>query len=140
MRYVYPVVIEEAEDGVTVTFPDVPEAITTGATREEALAQAPDALVTGLSFYVDEGQPIPTPSVLEGSSVAVPALEAAKLALHETMLAAGLTKTALAQRLGVDEKAVRRLLDVLHGSKIEQVEAALLALGKRIEIGVMAIT
>jgi antitoxin HicB len=70
----------------------------------------------------------------------VPALEAAKLALHETMLAAGLTKTALAQRLGVDEKAVRRLLDVLHGSKIEQVEAALLALGKRIEIGVMAIT
>jgi len=136
MRYVYPVMVEEAEDGVTVTFPDVPEAVTCGETREEALAQAPDALVSGLSFYVDAGQLIPPPSVGGRASVAVPALEAAKLALHDAMLAAGLTKTGLAQRLGVDENAVRRLVDVLHGSKIEQVEAALRVLGKRLEVSV----
>ena len=37
MRYAYPVEIDEAEDGVTVTFPDVSEAITCGGTRAEAM-------------------------------------------------------------------------------------------------------
>jgi len=52
------------------------------------------------------------------------------------MLAEGVTNAALARRLSCDEKAVRRLRDVLHRSKIEQIEAALAALGKRIEISV----
>jgi antitoxin HicB len=44
----------------------------------------------------------------------------------------------LARRLGTDEKAVRRLRDPLHGSRIEAVEAALRALGKRLEVSVRA--
>jgi len=138
MRYVYPAMIEAAEDGVTITFPDVPEAITCGASPAEALLSAPDALVTALSFYVDQERAIPAASEAAGRpAVAVPALEAVKLALHDSLLAAGISNTELARRMGCDEKAIRRLRDLLHRSKIEQLEAALHALGKRIEVSVL---
>jgi len=133
MRYSYPAEIETADDGVTVTFPDVPEAIIFGATREAALARAGDALVTGLSFYADETQPVPTPSDLPGKlMIPVRALEAAKLALHDAMLRASISNAELARRLGCDEKAIRRLRAPLHASKIEHVEAALRVLSRRL--------
>jgi len=138
MRYVYPAVIEEAEDGVTITFPDVPEAITCGDSREEAFSRAADALVTALSFYTETDVAIPVSSAAEGRpTVAVPALEAVKLALNESMVAAGISNAELGRRIGCDEKAVRRLRDLLHRSKIEQLEAALRALGKRVAVAVL---
>ena len=33
----YPVALQERQDSVLVSFPDVPEALTEGATRQEAL-------------------------------------------------------------------------------------------------------
>ena len=71
--------------------------------------------------------------------VAVPALTAAKLALHEAMVPGSVSNVELARRLGTDEKAVRRLRDPLHGSRIEAVEAALRALGKRLEVSARAV-
>jgi antitoxin HicB len=68
----------------------------------------------------------------------VPPLVAAKLALHDAMLAAGLSNVALARRLGTDEKTVRRLRDPLHQSRINQIDAALRALGKRMGIVIEA--
>jgi antitoxin HicB len=66
---------------MTVTFPDVPEAITQGDSPEEVAAQAEDALVTALSFYVDARQPLPRASKTEGRSIAEPpALVAVKCA------------------------------------------------------------
>ena len=49
------------------------------------------------------------PSPAEGRPVAVDALVAAKLALHEAMLDQGVGNVELARRLGADEKAVRQL-------------------------------
>lgn len=138
MRLAYPVELIEARDGVTVTSPDIPEMITEGATREEALKQAEDALVSALSLYVDDGRRLPRPSAPKGRFVvAVPALEAAKLALHDAMLATNISNVELARKLGSDEKSVRRLRDPLHRSRIETVEAALHALGRRLELNVL---
>lgn len=138
MRYLYPVDLEpEPEGGYVVTFPDVPEAITQGDDRDEALRNAVDALVCGLSFYVDGKKPLPVPSPLRGSpGIEVPPLVAAKLALYSVMLEHGLTNVALAKRLGVAENAVRRLLDLDHSSKIELVDAALRELGRRLVVEV----
>jgi antitoxin HicB len=137
MRYAYPVEVEEAPDGVTVTCADVPEMVTDGKTRAEALERAADALVTALSFYVDDGRSLPRPSPARGRPVVtVTALETAKLALHDAMISAGLSNVQLGRRLGMDEKAVRRLRDPLHRSHIGAVEAALRALGKRVEVTV----
>jgi antitoxin HicB len=131
----------QPEGGFTVTFPDIPEAITEGDTSPEAHARAEDALVTALSFYTDDARPLPTPSAARGRPVAmVPPLVAAKLALHGAMLAAGISNVELGRRIGLDEKAVRRLRDPLHRSHIAQVEAALRVLGKRLEVRVLEVS
>ncbi len=141
MQYAYPVEVDEAEEGITVTFPDIPEAITFGHTRAEAMKRAPDALVTALSFYLDQDASTPVPSPAQGRRiVSVPALVAAKLALHDAMLEAGISNLEMARRLGCDEKAVRRLRDLLHASRITQLEKALHDLGKRIKISVLEST
>jgi len=139
MRYAYPVTLEaEADgDGITAYFDELPGA-TWGATEAEALEQAEDLLVTALSFYTDDGAPLPHPSAARGRPVvAVPPLVAAKLALHDAMLAAGISNVELARRLNVDEKAVRRLRDPLHRSHIGQIDAALRILGKRLDVQVL---
>ena len=138
MRYAYPYDMEPQPDGGwTVTFPDVPEAITQGNTPDEVATMAEDALVTALSFYTDDSRPLPRPSAARGRPIAwVPPLVAAKLALHDAMLAAGTTNAALGKRLRLDEKSVRRLRDPLHRSHINSVERALRALGRRLEIAV----
>jgi antitoxin HicB len=142
MRYAYPYNMEpQPEGGFTVTFPDVPEAITEGDTAGEARSRAEDALVAALSFYTDDARTLPTPSAARGRPVAmVPPLVAAKLALHDAMLATGTSNVELGRRLDLEEKAVRRLRDPLHRSHIGQIEAALRLLGRRLEIRVLEAT
>lgn len=140
MRYAYPVEVLEEPDGITITCPDVPEMVTGGWGDLAAnLDAAADALATALSFYTDQERPLPAPSPARGRPVvAVPALVAVKLALHEAMLAQGVSSLELSRRLGLDEKAVRRLRDPLHRSHIGAVEQALRSLGKRVEVSVRA--
>ena len=63
MRYAFPCELNPDEDGgFVVTFPDVPEAITGGKDRTEALQMARDALATALGGYVIEKRAIPAPA------------------------------------------------------------------------------
>lgn len=136
MQYAYPCVLASDEDGVSISFPDIPEALTCGFDRSDALAQSVDALVTALSAYVYAREDIPEPSpVIKGQElISVPLVVAAKLALYSAMRQQGMTKTALARRLGLSEGAVRKLLDPDHRSHIGQVEKALSALGHSLVI------
>jgi antitoxin HicB len=138
MRYVYPYdLTPEPEGGYTITFPDVRGAISCGETEAEAARHGADALISILSSLVQDNMRVPVPSPARGCPVVIlPALDVAKLALHEAMLDAGISNRELAERIGKDEKVVRRLRDPLYKSKIENVEQALLALGKRLEINV----
>ena len=138
MHYVYPCVLEPEDDGgFSVSFPDVPEALTCGNDRAEALAMAEDALGVALSVYVHERREIPVPSaVVDGQVlVALPAIVAAKLALYTSMRRQGITNVALAERLGVSEGSVRKLVDPDHRSHISSVEAALHAVGRGLVVG-----
>jgi len=137
MRYVFPAKIEQdSENRWVVSFPNVPEALTDGADREEALHEAADALGAALAGYVHEQRAIPRPSrvTVDQVPVTVPPLVAAKLALYQVMRDQKITNVELARRLGVTEAIVRRLLDPDHSSKIEKVEAALGALGKHLVV------
>lgn len=136
----YPVELEPAEEGgFVVRFPDVPGAITEGEDREEALERARDALETMLSIHVDEGRELPRASRPKGRPVVTPgALECAKLELYQAMREQQVRKTELARRLGLHLQQVIRLLDLSHASKIEQVEAALACLGKRLIVSARA--
>ncbi len=141
MIYAYPCVLTPVDDGSLVaTFQDVPEAITGGASRSEALAQAEDALATALAGYVHEKWDIPSPSeaVAGHELVAVPAVIAAKLALYSAMRAQRITKVELASRLGISESAVRKLANPDHRSHVGQVQKALRAVGRTIKVEVTA--
>ena len=137
MRYAYPYEVRpEPEGGVFVSFPDVPEALTGAETEADVPRMARDALVAALSFYVDGGRALPVPS--PGQPVApVPVLVALKLALHEAMLAQGVSNVELAKRAGADEKSVRRMRDLFQATKVDSLEAALRLLGRRAEISVL---
>ncbi len=135
----YPIELRpDGSGGLIAQARDIPGVLTTGADEAEALAQALDALLTGIEYLIRQGEPVPPPSrVRRGEpSVALPPGVAAKVAIHEAMRAQGVTQTALAERLGCDPRQVRRLLDIDHASTLAQLEAALAALGKRLTVEV----
>jgi antitoxin HicB len=69
----YPAALTPDPDGgFTVTFRDVPEAITEGDTRDEALLRAQDALESALAMYVVAKEPLPVSSKTEPDEVMVP--------------------------------------------------------------------
>lgn len=137
MNYVYYASIESDPDGgYIVTFPDVPEAITQGEDRGDAVASGADALGMALRGYLAAGRALPRPQASIGTPVAVPAEDAMKLALVEAFRESGMSKTELAARLGKAETEARRILDPDHPTKLATMQAALAALGKTVVITV----
>ena len=135
----YPAALTPDPDGgFTVTFRDVPEAITEGDTKEEALLRAEDALESALAMYINVGEPLPESTKVEPDEELVPlsALGMAKTALYEAMRGQGVGRAELARRLRWHLPQVARVLDLRHASRMEQVEAALAALGLRLVVDV----
>ena len=133
----FPVNLEAAEEGgFVVTFPDIPEAITQGEDKEDALRHAADALESALEFYFDARRKVPAPSKpRRGQSVVeLPASVAAKVLLLNEMIAQKVRPAELARRLQVKPQEVTRLIDLRHTSKIDGIAGALKALGKTLEI------
>jgi antitoxin HicB len=124
--------------GFTVTFRDVPEAITEGDTREEALLRAEDALESALAMYVAAKEPLPASSEPQAGEEMLPlsALGMAKTALYEAMREQRVGRAELARRLRWHLPQVSRVLDPRHASRMEHVETALAALGLRLIIDV----
>ena len=132
MLFVYPVRLGPDEGGqVAVTCRDLPEVITSGADRAEALAMAADALEVAIGGRLIDAEDIPVPSKPKRNEVlvAVPLRTAAKAVLHSLVAASGLTQVALAERLGVAPREVRRLLDPRYRSDIAKLEDAIAAAG-----------
>jgi len=138
----YPVKLERDDnDTVLVSFRDFPEAHTFGDNVEDAMMRARDALATVIDGYIKDRRDIPSPSAIGATHrVTVPALLEAKIRLYEVLLEAKIGKSELARRLDWHPPQVDRLLTMTHGSKLEQLEAAFLAMGKRLVIRVEDIT
>jgi len=110
----YPVDLTEDKNSTVIAeFPDVPEAMTIGADTENVLAWARDAL-----------------------TLALPPLEATKIAIYQAMRKQHVTQARLAEMLHCDARQVRRLLDLHHASRMDQLDAALQALGLRMIVDV----
>ena len=62
MKYIYPAIFTEREDGILVDFPDLPNCYTDGATIEEAFENAEDALALALWQMEETHQELPAPS------------------------------------------------------------------------------
>ena len=139
--YDYPVIILEDENpGVAVMAPDLPEFNSAGDDIADALRESVDGIETALSIYVDQRRLIPQASKPEPGQhvVRLPAVTVAKIVLWNTMMERDMRKADLRRLLGVHQVQGDRLVDFLHTSKMEQVEAALAALGKRLAVSVEA--
>jgi antitoxin HicB len=135
----YPALFEPDGDGFAVSFRDIPEALTSGETMEEARAMAADALLTAMDFYFEDRRPVPTPSKAKRGEelVALPASVSAKVLLLNEMIAQKVTPSDLARRLGTSPQVVNRIVDIKHATKIDTIAEALEALGRQFEIAVV---
>jgi antitoxin HicB len=135
MQFEYPVKLapDKHDGGFVVTCRDLPEAITQGNDKAEALDQAEGAVQAALEGRIADRLDIPKPSELKRGEVlaTVPVSTAMKAALYSTMKAQGVNNSQLAVMLGMDEKVARRLLDPSHQSKVTALEKALQVLGRR---------
>jgi antitoxin HicB len=135
-RAAWPVDLIPAEEGgFIVNFPDLPNGWSQGETRDEAIAQAEDLLDEIILGRMAHNEEVPHPSPPKGRPAVVPpALTAAKLEAYRAMRAAGLNKRQLAERLGWQPSQVTRLFDGRHASRLDQIEAALHVLGRRLVV------
>jgi len=130
----YPVKLRKDGKFILVTFPDIPEAITQGNNRDHALEMAKEALEVAMDFYFEDHRPVPPPSRPKcGQSVVeLPVSVAAKVLLLNEMLSQKVRPIELARRIGTTKQEVNRLTDLKHATKIDRIDAALRALGKRL--------
>ena len=130
----YPVNLRKDGKFILVTLPDIPEAVTQGRDRTEALKAAKDVLETAMDVYFDERRPVPAPSQPKRGQpvVEVPASLSAKILLLNEMLHQNVRPAELARRIGTSPQVVNRLTNIRHTSQIDGIDTALRALGKRL--------
>lgn len=134
--YDYPFKFTKEDGGWVITCRDLPEAISQAGANENRVEVAEGCLQAALESRIRDNEPLPVASKPRRGEVVVasPAATAAKAVLYDAMCEAGISKSELAHRLGVDEKEVRRMLDVGHGTKLPRIAEAVEALGRHLQI------
>jgi antitoxin HicB len=132
----YPVTLTQDGKFVKVNFPDIPEALTQGKDREEALVMAKEALELAMEFYFEDRRPVPEPSKAKRGQamIELSASLSAKVLLLNEMLRQKVRPVELARRLQTTPQEVNRLTNIRHTSRIDGIAGALKALGKTMEI------
>ena len=100
MKYVYPAILTQEDDGIIVSFPDVEGARTDGATMEEALENADDVLNLMLLTMEEKHMNIKPPTPI--ASLDVPKCSTVALVRADT----------LAYSKKVDTRAVRKSVSI----------------------------
>ena len=119
-----------------VTCPSLPIVATFGTTESEARTHAIDAIETALASMIDDGEDVPPADGDDGVTVQLPLLSTLKVNLYWALKDAGITRAELARRLGWNRESVDRLFRLEHRSRLEQLETAFDALGRKVEIEV----
>ena len=129
----YPITLEDDDGTLLATSTDFPELTTFGDDREEAIARAAHALEEAIAARIHDRRDIPTPSRGEAYAV-LPTLTSVKVMLYQGMREQGVGKAELARRLGWHMPQVDRVLDVQHRSRLDQMDAALGAIGRQLHV------
>jgi antitoxin HicB len=118
------------------TCAELPEMASVGDDEQEALLNAIDAIETAIQGRISDRQAVPFPERVKRGRhpVTMPAQVTAKVLLHNEMLRQNIRKAELARRLGVHMPQVDRLLNPRHASRLEMIEAALQAVGRKLEL------
>ncbi|MBF0503445.1 MAG: type II toxin-antitoxin system HicB family antitoxin [Candidatus Riflebacteria bacterium] len=123
---------------IKVSFPDIPSAITCGKNEEHAIEMALDCLLTVFTAYMHDGDALPQPSRIKRGQkgIEIPPMVAIKMAIYQAMKERGITQNELGTMLSCDARQIRRLLDLDHNSRFDQIETALHVLGLKLAMAV----
>ena len=133
----YPINLEDDDGTVLATSPDFPELTTFGEDQDEAVARAADAIEEAIAARIHDGKDIPTPT--KGAVyAALPTLTTVKVMLYQGMRDQGIGKAELARRLSWHLPQVDRVLDIQHHSRLDQMDAALAAIGQQLHVSASA--
>ncbi|TGD96162.1 type II toxin-antitoxin system HicB family antitoxin [Methylobacterium nonmethylotrophicum] len=134
----YPIELTpDDNDTLLVTCPILPVVATFGEDEASARRHAVDAIKTVLASMIADGEEIPLPpEASTDDAVVLPLLTELKVLLYGALRTAGITRAELARRLGWNRESVDRLFRLEHHSRLEQIEAAFAALGRRVAISV----
>ena len=129
------------KDGATIlaVSPDFPELTTFGIDRADALRHAVGAFEEAIAARMARRQRLPSPSAGR-TRVELPTQTALKILVYQAMQAEGLTKAGLARRLHWHAPQVDRLLDIRHATRLDQMDAALNAMGRRLSIDLVKLS
>ena len=134
----YPIKLEPDDNGtLMVTCPLLPEVTSFGEDEAGAVRHAVDAIEEALAARSDDGVDVPAPPARgRGRTVALPLMTALKVALYRALHESGITRAELMRRLGWNRESVDRLFRLDHASRLDQIEAAFKALGRRVELSI----
>src|SRR6185437_9634654 len=135
LRYAVSLVSDD-NGTVLVTVPDLPDALTFGEDRDDALARAIDAIESALMGRMAAREEIPHPRTDGPDLVTLPALTSAKVEIYRLMRKAGIGKADMARRLGVALPQIDRMLDLRHRSRLDFLERAFRVLGYSLDLRV----
>ncbi len=134
---IYAVTFEETDGQVLVRSHGFPELFTYGDDKEDALEAARDALIETLAGRIRDREDIPEgldPAGIDPAKeeiLPLPTQIELKVSLYREMHGQGVTKAELARRLNCNQKQIDRLLDLRHASRLDAIDQAYTALGKR---------
>ena len=132
----YPIALTPDDNGtLLVTSPDFSELTSFGATTEEALDRARDALLEAIEARIHDREAIPEPTTGK-HLVQLPAQAELKVLLYQVMRSQGVRKSELARRMSIPRQEVDRILDLNHGTALPKMEHAFAVLGKRVSVAI----
>lgn len=130
---------EQPEGGYTVTFPDFPEAITEGDSRQEAMFHAIEVLTLCLEQRLEEGEETPTGKSVKGGIWIEPsAAVQTAIQIRQARRAQGKTLADLARALDTSWPTAQRLESPKANPTLHQLERAAAALGLRLVVNLEA--
>ncbi len=136
----YPALFEPAEEGgFVITFPGFGGGVAQGDNEEDAREMARYALLTMIGEHIRKGEDLPRPTHPRGRKyrmIQLPALQAVKAGLYLAFRRSKMKKVELARALGIPKTNVDRLFDFRNHSRLDQLEAAFAAVGKRLVVSV----
>lgn len=138
MRFSYPCeVSRDSETGQVILECKNPSAFAFGDSLEEALKEMHSLLLDCVSDYIDEGKIFPTvtkPAKKNEVSVELTPSETVKVLFLNSMVETKTKPIQIARRLGIAKQEVTRILNPRQKTKIDTLEKAIEATGKKIDL------
>uniref|UniRef100_C6DYR2 Transcriptional regulator, XRE family n=1 Tax=Geobacter sp. (strain M21) TaxID=443144 RepID=C6DYR2_GEOSM len=133
----YPAHIEQQDDSYLVTFPDLENIVTYGATLNDALANAEEALNGCIESDFERNFTLPSPSTISGENVfSIPVAPHIAIAIMLRTLRADRPQVEVARQLKISYQVYQRLENPRKANPtVKTLEKIAQAFGKRVDLG-----